>query len=81
MTQLPGTAPPPEEEPTLSKQTSSLKGNRALCGCSTFLYKGVRVGNVSALTEEAASMALTAAWNTFLGSLRLVVPLSTMLLS
>lgn len=35
----------------------------------------------SRLTEEAASMALTAAWNTFLGSLRLVVPLSTMLLS
>lgn len=35
----------------------------------------------SGLTEEAASIALTAAWNTFLGSLRLVVPLSTMLLS
>lgn len=33
------------------------------------------------LTEEAASIALTAAWKTFLGSRRLVVPLSTMLLS
>lgn len=33
------------------------------------------------LTEEAASMALTAAWNTFFGRRRLVVPLSTMLLS
>jgi len=33
------------------------------------------------LTEEAASMALTAAWKTFLGRRRLVVPLSTMLLS
>ena len=33
------------------------------------------------LTEEAASIALTAAWKTFLGSRRLVVPLSTILLS
>lgn len=34
-----------------------------------------------ALTEEAALMDLTAASNTFLGRRRLVVPLSTMLLS
>lgn len=33
------------------------------------------------LTDEAASMAFTAAWNTLRGSRRLVVPLSTMLLS
>lgn len=33
------------------------------------------------LTEEAALMDLTAASNTFLGNRRLVVPLSTMLLS
>lgn len=33
------------------------------------------------LTEDAVLMDFTAASNTFLGSLRLVVPLSTMLLS
>lgn len=33
------------------------------------------------LTEEAASMAFTAAWKTLRGSRRLVVPLSTILLS
>lgn len=37
--------------------------------------------SLSRLTEEAALMDLTAASNTFLGKRRLVVPLSTMLLS
>lgn len=37
--------------------------------------------DLAPLTEEAALMDLTAASNTFLGRRRLVVPLSTMLLS
>lgn len=58
-------------------------GDARLCRRSPALALGTcprREGRVS-LTEEAVLMDFTAASNTFFGSLRLVVPLSTMLLS
>lgn len=59
-------------------QSSTSLGTVAVLGCGPCPRGWVGVG---VLTEDAVLMDLTAASNTFFGSRRLVVPLSTMLLS
>lgn len=73
--------PQPEPRGKLLRLQSKVRGTVHF----SQLQPGVRwlllVRYMRLLTEEAASIALTAAWKTFLGRRRLVVPLSTMLLS